>query len=471
MWLITLAIVFLCNPTVRLFDILPDFIACFIIAHYLSYPSLRAPFFSEARRAFLKLGAVSLMRIPAFIISVNVRSSNAYDYDTTVLLTFVFAVIEGIYLISALSNLFSAFFYLGERSDASSLITGFTTSVNKIISPESLRSYSIFAVIFKLAAWSLPEFLLLTQGVDLSAYSQVIRPASMYPLVIVLSVIFSFFVMLILGLGFYSYILNIHNEGKFFFATDSLITAERKSELSAKIIKKDINGAFTLITVSALFSVVLRFDNLREINLMPFMLCGVLIIAAIFKMSQHAYLPKITVLCGALFTLSALAAQIIESVFLDTYSYEMLVKNKLAKAEYIPVIISSAVCCAAFIIFIIFLSVFLNRFSALHTGFAPQSKIDEKYMKLHKRAMKRKICFFSVSAILVPVTRLCDTVFKYFPSLKIVSVEDGFGNVTFSLIPWFGVAVFASSALFFAASIYLGSVFKDELDIKYSEDF
>ena len=474
-WLISLSIIFLCNPTVRLFDILPDFVSCFIIAHYLDYPALRAPFFKEARSAFLKLGAVSVMRLPAFIISTGIRAGNTADYDIVALLTFTFAIIEGIYLISALTNLFSGLFYLGERSDASSLISSFRISKNKnsskTMSPDALRAYSTFAVIYKLAVWSLPEFLLLTQGVDLGSHTQIVRPSAFYPYAILLSVISSFCVLLILGRRFHAYFTAIRTEGKFFSAVDSLITEERRAELRAKITKRDINHAFSLITVATLFSPVMRFDNLRDINLIPFAVCGVLIIAALIKMSEYSRLPKFTVFCGALFSASALVSHIIESIFLDTYSYEALVKNKLARAEYIPVIISCAIASALFIIFCIFLGVFLAKFSDIHTGFLPQSEIDRKYMKLHKRRMRKKITLFCTAAALVPVIRLLDTVFRYFPNLKIVSVEDGFGNVTLSLVPWFGVAVFASSVLFFAASVYLGSTFKEQLDIKYCEDF
>ncbi|MBO5907863.1 MAG: hypothetical protein J6Q85_06915 [Clostridia bacterium] len=470
-WLITVAIVFLCNPTVRLFDILPDFVSCFIIAHYLDYPAERAPFFKEARSAFMKLGVVSLFRIPAFFVSIQARSGNAADYDTSALLTFVFAVIEGIYLIGALANLFAAFFYLGERSDASSLISRFKVGTkSRGISPDALRSYSVFAVIFKLAAWSLPEFLLLTEGVDLGAYSQVIRPSALYPFAILLSVISSFFVMLILGRRFYFYISAIRTEGKFFSAVDLLITEEMKPALTAKLTKKDINSAFSIITASTFFSVILRFDNLREINLIPFGLTGVLIIFALIKLGRHSHTPRITIFLGAFFTVSAVISHVYESVFLDTYSYEMLVKNKLARAEYIPVIISCAVSCLLFVIFVISLGVFLKKLSDIHTGFEINGELDKKYMASHRRSMGRKIALFSVSAALVPIIRLLDTLFRYFPNLKIVSVEDGFGNVTFSLVPWFGVAVFLSSVLFFGVSFYLGSVFKEALELKYSED-
>ena len=91
--LIVLSLVFLLNPVVRVVDILPDFIACAIIVRLLYYVADRAPFFEEARADFLKLGFVSLAKIPAFFIISIARNSNTLDNDTTVLFTFVFSKI------------------------------------------------------------------------------------------------------------------------------------------------------------------------------------------------------------------------------------------------------------------------------------------------------------------------------------------------------------------------------------------
>ncbi len=475
-WLVAISIIFLCNPTVRLFDIFPDFISCFIIAHYLDYSSLRAPFFKEARNAFLRLGVISIFRIPAFLIATGVRSGNVSDYDIIALLTFTFALLEGIYMISAIENLFSGLFYLGERSDALSLISPFIISGKKkrvrTQTPENLRAFSTFAVIYKLSVWAAPELLLLTQGVDHSSHATTIfRPAALYPYAILLSVISSFAVLLIFGRRFFAYYKAIRAEGKFFSATDSLITEEREVELKAKITKRDINSAFSLITAATVFSLVLRFDNLRDINIMPLVLFGVFIISALIKMSKYSYLPKFTVTLGVLFSCASLIFQITEGAFLDKYTYEMLIKDKAARADYIPVIITSGILCALFILFIIFLSHFIMKFSNIHTGFAEEGQIDEKYMKMHKKYMRNRILCFGIAGALVAPVRFLDCLFRYFPNMKIVAVEDGFGNVTFSLVPWFGVAVFVSTVLFFIISAYLSSVFRDELELKYSENF
>ena len=56
--LLVLAITFLVNPAVNIFDYLPDFIGYFIIAKALIYYADRAPYFNEARVGFLRLAYV-----------------------------------------------------------------------------------------------------------------------------------------------------------------------------------------------------------------------------------------------------------------------------------------------------------------------------------------------------------------------------------------------------------------------------
>ena len=97
-WLITLALVFLFNPVVRVVDVLPDFIACAILIKALGYAADRAPFFEEAKNGLFRLAAISLAKIPAFMIISLARNGNTLDNDTSVLFTFVFSVIETVVL-------------------------------------------------------------------------------------------------------------------------------------------------------------------------------------------------------------------------------------------------------------------------------------------------------------------------------------------------------------------------------------
>ena len=116
-WLI-FAVVMLFNPNVNLIDILPDFIGFFNLAKFFEKAADCAPYFEEARSAFMKLGYISLAKIPALAIVVIVRSGNVIDNDIIALMALIFAVLELLYLIPVTKSLFDALTYLGERSEA-----------------------------------------------------------------------------------------------------------------------------------------------------------------------------------------------------------------------------------------------------------------------------------------------------------------------------------------------------------------
>ena len=59
------ALVLLCNPNIHVIDILPDFIAYFIIFSLLSEAADLAPHFAQARDSAKKLALIGLFKIPA----------------------------------------------------------------------------------------------------------------------------------------------------------------------------------------------------------------------------------------------------------------------------------------------------------------------------------------------------------------------------------------------------------------------
>ena len=121
--LLTLALITLINPNINVFDFLPDFIGFFILAKFFERASVSVPYFEEARVDFLRLAYVSIAKIPAFILITFVRGQNTLDNDILCLASVSFAAIEIILTVKAARNIFKALFYLGQRSDASALIS------------------------------------------------------------------------------------------------------------------------------------------------------------------------------------------------------------------------------------------------------------------------------------------------------------------------------------------------------------
>ena len=79
--LLIFAAILLFNPNVNVIDPLPDFIAYFIIARLLIFAENDAPYFAEARSAFLRLGYLNLAKLPALLLIVSIRRVNTLDND------------------------------------------------------------------------------------------------------------------------------------------------------------------------------------------------------------------------------------------------------------------------------------------------------------------------------------------------------------------------------------------------------
>ena len=456
--LAALSVVFFMNPTVRLVDILPDFIACFIIAKLLRYPSDRVPYFAEARTWIIRIGIISLTKIPAFYILTMVRSGNVADYDVSALMTFSYAVIEAIAFTLAIKNLFSALWYLGERAEFNSAIEPFKLSKNekslKVMTPEALYKLTLIFTYFKLATGSLPEMMLLTRTVDDGAYGSRFTIYALYPYAIILCVIATFIFGVIFCRRFCSYIRAMKNEGGFIKSVDSLVPEESIPDLLKKIKVNSLNMSSWLLPLAAVFCLVLRFDNLKNINLVPSFVFGAIMLWFVLRTSNQDAKHRQIYLIGWMLVLCSAIAQIIESSFLDKFGFDQLVGKGNARGEYIPVIISSAVCFIIFVAFSVTLSVFIRD---LLRSLMPQGDIDRD-----KKPLRISLIWL-FSAIFCMGSRLLEVIFRYYPDMLVITKDfEIIGSVTAGMVPWFGTLVFALGLLFVGVSFYVGSVIRDE---------
>ena len=129
--LIIFSLVLLINPNINVIDLMPDFIAWFILAKLFERAADSAPYFEEARVAFKRLAWVNLAKIPAFILVMLIRSKDTLDNNVYALASLSFAVIETLFIIPAVKNIFLALFHLGERTEAVSLISPFQSPICK----------------------------------------------------------------------------------------------------------------------------------------------------------------------------------------------------------------------------------------------------------------------------------------------------------------------------------------------------
>ena len=467
--IISIAIVCFANPTVRLFDIFPDFIACFIIARALRFPSDRAPFFSEARAAFLKLAIISIAKIPGFIALVSIRGSNVSDYDICVLMTFSFALIEAVYFYSAINNLFAGFFYLGERSSTGVLLRPFKTSANeysdRLMKPETLRIITFVFTAFKLLAGALPEMLLLSTTSDFGTGIGYGSGYLFYPYIMVLGIILTIAFGVFFAKSFLSYIKAIRSEGSFYPALDSLVKDEARVELDIKIRKRTIRWGFDLLIIATLFIFSVRFDNLQEVNLIPYAAFAPIAVIGLFKLTGKSKIILPTLISGTFFTFSAIVYQIFEFKFLEKYGFDLLFTDKTAKAEFLSTICAFALSTVCFIALLVCISIALCSFSK-KTIIKPNDHYSDKIRLDRYSTIKLKTALWCVIGSITAISKLADSIFKYFPNVhNVVSGGGGYTQVTSALVPWFGTFVFIISIVFLAFTAFIASSYKDDADV------
>ena len=466
--LLLLAIIFLTNPVVNVFDYLPDFIAYIIIIKALTYYADRAPYFDEARRDFKSLLIISLAKIPSYFIMIHARGQNTMDYDVRTLFTFVFAVLEVTFLMFALKNLFRALWYIGERTDAAAVLSPFAISKSgkRSFTPESLERISYIFIFYKAAATFLPEMLLLTR----SNVNFGINLPMLYPYCIIFSVVSVFVFGVILSKRFRCYVKAIFAEGKMRSATEGMLGEEARRALSVKLNVKDMCASLTLFVIAAFSTVDIRFDNLSGINLLPSFVFGLIILIAVWRMRSHVKSVTGAFISVGIYTAVSTVGYVLESFFLENYGYASLLEKNNEAASTLRFYTLAAGCAelVALIIMFIMLARLLADFASKHTGIDAHN---ERYSRLdaeHHKLIKKRIYIFSAIGIIHGSASLFDAFFKFLPDTEKVYTEFGTSSITMSLVPWFTSIVLISALFYIGYSVYLFDLLKEETQQKYS---
>ena len=466
--ILIVCLVFLFNPNFSTVDILPDFVAYFLLARLFLRAADAAAYFEEARAAFIKLGWLSILKLPAFLLTQLIRQKNANDNDIVALVSLVFAVMEIIFLVSAIRNIFEALFHLGERSDARALIAPFKLSkdASKTITPETLRAYTFFFAICKCILYTLPDMLLLTSfEVDPTA---AINPFRFYPLMLILSAIFGFIVGGVWLSRMIKYAKAVNDEGKFFSAL-SYVYSDSSEKNTEKSSLRSMLFTITLMATASILSADLVFGDFRGIDLLPQFIFAIFATFAFYSLSKYTKTSRTPLfITGGVYTLVSILNYIFTFRFLNKFQYSDLMTTKEALATYIPVEIFSILEFISLVAFLVVITRILISFIIEHTGLSPLS---ERYGITERRyhaVQKKKAYTFMILGILMGATRLANVFLNRDVQILYAFVDDFDKRpISASSVPWFGLVVAVSSIFFIAYSLYYFSSLKEEVKLKY----
>ncbi len=403
------ALLILANPNVHIIDILPDFIAYFLIFSVISEASELAPHFAQAKEACKRLAILCLLKIPASFITVTARAKNIHDTNLIPTFAIIFAVFEMILGYTLIYHASEGLFYLGERTDAAALISPFQIKSGKVETeiktqsgsrsffkrrhlPETLRGATLLFLFVKCFASFIPELLLLTRKQeyvgDLSGQMALVR---LYPFALLLALALTLAAAVYWLILANAYMKAIRKEGKFLsallsLAGDALIAKKEKHELCSAYVL-----GFTLIAIASLFS----------LNFMPlFCFALFLLLGSIWIRAKKRLRISIRIF-GTLAIVGSIAQSVIIDDFDSTFGYPSLLSDAEAIAAYKICVAIAIITAIFFIIFLYFIFLALRR-SIFEAFGAQKSTHGVGEENRYRRSLARmNLTFFILSALCI----------------------------------------------------------------------
>ncbi len=463
---LTVALIFLINPCIKFVDLLADFISCIIIKNMLDDYCERSEGFTEARDAFVKLGWLSFMKIPAFILAIMIRSKNTIDNDINVLFTLVFAIAEAYLLIVAVKYLFSALFHVGLRGGADATILPFPVFGKSIIlKPEILRIIAyVFAVVKSLACF-LPELLMLSTTEDAYGNPKLYHLKARYPEFFSIGAITTLILGIIVVYLFFAYIRAIHKEGALRSGIGSLHTEGELLEIEEIIRAKSLKKKLNFLAISSFFYFDIAIGSMGSIDLIPDFVFGIFLLVAAIKLTDKSALRWFNVLPIGLYTVISFINYILTYNFLNDYEYTSLI-HKAAKDAYRPILYSNIAQSALLILIFFILCLTLLSFIENYILFSIANKT--KSAKKNRLRSIKSLCAFGGLGMLSGVCKAVSSLLDYNVSSVEFIVENRPKDIITSALPWFDSFAFVASLAFVAYTCYFISCLCDEIELNYS---
>lgn len=364
---IGLSLIFLFNPNISIIDLLPDFIGYILLCVAISKLSDMNETICDALAIFKRLIFIDAAKILAifWVFGLSVTSERN---SSLLLCTFVFSILEMIFVIPAFLKLFKGIADLGNIYDNTFIISSKKSSNGRIKRKnraDKLRSFTIVFIIIKIALSLLPELSDLTsteyyinQGMtNLYRYIGVMRFLAFVPVFVV-------------GLA---WIINViyyfsHIDKDTVFINELNKTyRERFMPRNGVFIRRNTNTAFILLIVALIFSFDLRVDNL---NMLPDAICAIMLIAYFSVLAKKTNIKRWAsiVACVGYLAVSGVA-YIYEFSFFDKYYYGAIFRSDEAMSAFVLYAASACVSAIMFAVVCILILYSMKNIIDSHTGF------------------------------------------------------------------------------------------------------
>lgn len=436
--LMIVACVFLFNPNLTVFDLLPDFIGYLLICLAFSRWADLNETMGGALALFRKMILVDLGKYLAilWIFGMSVPS----ERNSSILLwTFVFSVLELIFLLPAYSKLFAGIVELGYFYPNESILTTEYTKSNRIKKSrtEKIRNLTVGFVMVKAVLTALPEFADLTNAsydemsgtVNLYKYIGLMRAMATIPVLIV------GIVWLFRAIGYFR---RLNRDEQLLAAMEERYeqTVLPKVGLFAR---RNLRIAGAVLTVALVLTLDFRLEGQ---NFLPDCLAAIaLCVAVVFfhKLNREGKSWRtVTMSLSCAYGVIALIAAVLEARFHERYHLSSLIKNVEAMQHYNSMVAFHILKLLLFLATLAAILWQLRKTIRIHTGYVVgrehHSENEAEMIQALHGELDQTLLYVAIFAVLYAIADLCYDIFvATYPWVSLVPLVFGVLTVGFSV--------------------------------------
>ena len=402
-WWIAAALIFFFNPNINIIDPLPDFVGYLLLCIGLSKLADLNETIDQAVNGFRKMILIDAGKWLALVWVFGLSVTSERN-SSLLLWTFVFSVLELIFLLPAYAKLFEGISQLGYFYPNRAI---FGTKAGKKTPTDKMRIWTVIFVVLKATLTVLPEFADLSNAsydessglVNLYRYIGIMRFLAMVP-------------VLLLGLVWLIraelYFRRLRKDGELVRAlSDDYATKIRPK--TGIFVRRSFQMAYILLLAAVFLTVDFRLEYR---NVLPDFLAAGLLFGVLILLRRHTKFPMLPwILTNCVYLGVTVVTAVAEWRFFDRFYYGAIYKSEEAMVSYTVLTVCTVVQALTFLLLLWFVIRSLHRVIEAHTGYVQgQVTVGESEAKMvHSLQKEEKISllYAFLAAVLYGISDVC----------------------------------------------------------------